>query len=52
MMLLIIIQGLAALTVLACVVILPFCDIRYSRFTGEAAAHIRECQAKLEEMYG
>ena len=51
-MLLIIIQGLAILTILACVVILPFCDIRYSRFSGEAAAHIHDCQRKLEEMYG
>ena len=50
-MLLIIIQGLAILTILACVVILPFCDIRYSRFTGEAADKIRSCQEELEAMY-
>jgi len=50
-MLLIVIQGLAILTMLACLLILPFCNIRYSRFSGEAAAKIRQCQKELEAMY-
>ena len=48
---LVVIQGLAMLTALACLVGLLFCDIRYSRFTGEAAEVIRDAQRKLKEMY-
>ena len=47
----VVIQGVCLLTLLGCVLGLLFCDIRYSKFTGEAAEHIHDCQRKLKEMY-
>jgi len=50
-MILVGIQGLAILTALVCLVMLPFCDITYSQFTGEAAEKIRDCQKELDKMF-
>ena len=47
----VIIMAVIGVVCCGCVVGLLFCDIRFTRYTGAAAALIHQCHATLEVLY-